>query len=106
MISASGCVSKASPLFGDVVGAGAGGIEVAEQGGSLMTHGFLDQGKLPHLRLAERFAKSVGLGLDATLAAGLLEKGSQLGAGELRGEFRGEGGDQDHACGRGTKSST
>ncbi len=98
------CFKRLHRCLGEVVGAGAGGIELAKQSGRLVAHCFLDQGKLPHLWESESFAEPVSLGLDAALAAGRLEEGPQLGARELRRAFRGEGGGQDHSRDWGTQS--
>jgi hypothetical protein len=51
MISASGCAAKDSS--GEVIDAGAGGIELSEQGDGLTAHGLLDLRGLAHLRGAQ-----------------------------------------------------
>ena len=81
----------------EVVGGGAGGVELAEQGQGLAAHGVLDERGLAHLRGAERLAQPGRFGVQAAAAAGLLQQGAQLGQGELGGVGRGGGGGQDGA---------
>ena len=53
----------------EVAGAGAGGIQLAEQGEGLLAHGLLDERELAHLLRAEGVAQPGGLGVDAAAAA-------------------------------------
>jgi hypothetical protein len=76
---------------------GAGGIELAEQRQRLAAHGLLDQGQLAHLPGAERLAPPGGLGVDAAGPAGFLQRGAQLGQGQLGGVGGGGRGGQDGA---------
>ena len=57
----------------EVIGAGAGGVELAEQGQRLPAYGLLDERELAHLRGAERVAQPGGFSVQAAAAAGLLQ---------------------------------
>jgi hypothetical protein len=63
----------------EVVGAGAGGVEVAEQGQGLADHRLLGQRRLAHLLSPERGAQPGGLGVDAAAAPGLAQAGPAAG---------------------------
>lgn len=67
----------------EVVGAGAGRVELPQQSEGFGAHGLLDHGWLVHLRLAQQRVKAFDLAGDLPLASGLLQDRSQLGAGEL-----------------------
>ncbi len=74
---------------------GAGGVELAEQGQGLASHGLFDEGELAHLRGAERLAQPGGFGVDAAAAACLFQQAAELGEGQLRRVGGGGGCGQD-----------
>jgi hypothetical protein len=78
-------------------GAGAGGVQLAQQGECLLAHGPLDERGLAHLLRAEGLAQPGGFGVDAAAAACFLQQGAQLGQGQFRCGGRGGGGGQDGA---------
>jgi hypothetical protein len=100
MIPASGCWLLRGGVL-EVIGAGAGGVQLAQQGQGLAAHRLLDQRGLAHLRGAEGVRQPGGLGVDAAAAPGLAQQGPQLGEGERGGIGRGGGGGQDGAGFRG-----
>src|SRR5690348_5532967 len=55
----------------EVIGRGAGGVELAEQGQGLPAHGGLDEGELAHLPGAEGPTEPGGLGVDALMRPAL-----------------------------------
>lgn len=71
--------------FGELVSGGAGGVQLEEEGEHLLAECVFDQRRLVGPLSAEDFAEAVGLGFDATLAAGSLERGLDLGAGQTCG---------------------
>ncbi|GGQ59374.1 hypothetical protein GCM10010216_21740 [Streptomyces flaveolus] len=60
--------------LGEVIDAGAGGIELFEKGDGLTAHGLLDLRQLAHMRGAQCVSKPFGFRLDAALAASLFQK--------------------------------
>ena len=58
----------------EVVRAGAGGVELAEQGERLAAHGLLDKGRLAHLPGAECLAQPLRPGVDSAAAPAFLSK--------------------------------
>jgi hypothetical protein len=81
----------------EVVRAGEGGVELAEQGQGLAAHGLLDEGELAHLPGAERLAEPGGLGVDAAAAACPFQQGAELCEGQLRGVGGRRGGGEEGA---------
>ncbi|MFF9203912.1 hypothetical protein ACF1AE_19180 [Streptomyces sp. NPDC014986] len=59
---------------GEVLDAGAGGIELSEQGDGLASHSLLDLWGPAHVRDAQGVSQSFDSCLDAALAAGLLQQ--------------------------------
>ena len=78
--------------FGELVGGGAGGVQLDEEGGHLLAECVFDQRRLVGPLAAKDLAEAVGLGFDAALAAGSLQGGLDLGAGQPRGPGRGRRG--------------
>ena len=68
--------------FGELVCGGAGRFQLDEEGEHLRAKRVLDQRRLVGPLRSEDLAKAVGLGFDAALAAGALERGLDLGAGQ------------------------
>ena len=64
--------------------AGAGGIELAQQGQGLLSHGLLDERELAHLLRAEGVAQPGGLGVDAAAASGFGQQCCAAGSGSAR----------------------
>ena len=84
MIAASGCGSNGlGGGGGELVGVGAGGVELAQQGEGLPADGVLDQRGLVQVLGAQHLLESVGFGVDAALAAGAAQQRAQLGLGQL-----------------------
>lgn len=69
----------------EIVSCGAGGFQLNEEGEHLLAEGVLDQQRLVGPVGPEDVTDAVGFRLDATLAAGPLEGGLELGAGHPRG---------------------
>ncbi len=82
---------------GQLVGIGAGGVELAEQGERLSTEGVLDQRQLAQILRAQYRLDSVGFSIDAALSASPSQQRPQLCLGQLRGRARRGGGGQDRA---------
>lgn len=66
-----------------LVGAGAGCVELPLQGEGLGAHGLLDEGLLAHLGLPQQGVQAFDFGRDLSLPACFLEDGTELGPGEL-----------------------
>jgi hypothetical protein len=81
----------------ELVRAGAGGFQLAEQGQGLAAHGGLDERELAHLLRTEGVAQPGGLGVDPVAAAGFGQQSAELGHGERGGVGGGGGGGQDGA---------
>jgi hypothetical protein len=84
----------------EVIGGGAGCIELTEQGERLATHGLLNHRDLPPLRRAQCVAAPTGLGGVAPSASGALEQSLELGPGQLGGRSRVGGARMTRASGR------
>ncbi len=84
-------------LGGQLLGVGAGDIELAEQGEGLPAVGVLDERELVQVLAAEDALEAFGFGVEAALPAGAGQRGPQLGLGEFRGRSRGRGGGQHGA---------
>lgn len=66
--------------FGEVVGSGAGGLQLDQQGQHLLADRVLDQRRLVSPLGPEDLADPLSLGFDASLAAGAFERGLDLRA--------------------------
>ena len=86
MIGASGCWCEA---FGgrvrEVLGVGAGGVELAQQGQGLMPEGLLHQRGVVQVLGAQHLVESFGFGVDAALQPGPAQQRPQLGLGQPGG---------------------
>ena len=70
---------------GELVGVGAGRVELAQQRERLTAEGVFDQWGLVQVLGAQYRLESVGFGVDTALAAGAAQQRPQLGLGQLRG---------------------
>ncbi len=77
--------------LGEVVGGGAGGLQLEQEGEQLLAQRVLDQRRLVGPVGPEDLAEPFGFSVDAALAAGPLERGLQLRAGQPRGLGRRRG---------------
>ena len=95
MIAASGCWAKRSAVaVGELVGVGAGGVELAQQGQGLLPEGLLDQRRVVQVVGAQHLLEPVGFGVDAALPPGAAQQRPQLGQGQPGRRARGGGGGQ------------
>ena len=87
-----------------LIGVGAGRLQDPDQGDGLVAAGLLDQGRLAQVLGAQHGGEAVGLGVDAALPTGALERGADLGFGQLGRSARGRG-DGRQGAGLGTQQS-
>jgi hypothetical protein len=66
----------------ELVGVGAGGLQLPQQGRGLPAEGLLHLGELVEVLAVEELVEPVGLGFDAALAPGLLQQGPETSARE------------------------
>ncbi|MCF3122562.1 hypothetical protein IPZ68_23065 [Streptomyces arenae] len=81
----------------ELIGVGAGGVELPQQGERLVAECLLDPGKLVEAAAAKGPVEPFCLGVDAPPATGAFEQGPQLAAGELGGRRRCRGSAQEGA---------
>jgi hypothetical protein len=91
------CLEGLCDGFFELVGVVAGGVQLPEQSGSLMSESRLDLRKLVEVVAAEDLVEPFGFGLDAANSSGLLEQGLQAPPGQLCCRCRGRCCGQDAA---------
>ena len=83
--------------LGQLVGGGAGGVELAQQRAQLDAHRVLDQRWLVQVGVGEDGAQPVDVAVEVAAAAGLDQQPTQPRRGQLGGLGRGRRGGQDGA---------
>ena len=69
--------------LGELVGGGAGGVELAQQRGELDAHRVLDLRRLVQVGVGEDLAQPLDVAVEVALAAGLDQQPAQPGGGQL-----------------------